>query len=332
MSQPTKFNWKKLTHFQPKYFPYKILFQEESNLLIAVPFSIPTNADNKNQYIIYKYLFYNNSWKEYNIEPPKQFNKQRRIYPKAINKGYIYANTQKHEIAMITLIEETNKYKIKIIRKMHKTKEYAYGKSIIIEDEYHYISSKHTKYNLKTQEYVKLGTPANKIHNDNYRLFQLKHKLFTIIQNIKDSSYCIYQYDLEKNCSKSFSINLLKSIRIISCTPILDNKILISTTPRKTPYNNTQCAIYVYEIQTEIIKKSNITFPQTYEHEIFAINDKRRDILLTYGWINNQCKNTYIPVCLKALVRQYYTVEYLHAFNRNNEHYKIDVFHILDNC
>ena len=149
----------KLTHFQPTYFPYKILFQEESNLLIAVPFSIPTDADNKNQYIIYKYLFYNNSWKKYDIEPPKQFDKQRGIYPIAINKGYIYANTQKHEIAMITLIEETNKYRINIIRKCMKLR-YAYRTIIVKMNITIYPVS--IKFNLKTQEYVKLALQKTK--------------------------------------------------------------------------------------------------------------------------------------------------------------------------
>ena len=135
MSQ-TNSNWKKLTHFQPDYHPhYTILFQKESKSLIAVPHSIPIDIKTKSDYIIYKYVFSSNSWKQYDIEQLTESNEKRRIYPKAINKGYIYANTHKHEIAMITLINETNKYKIKIIRKMNKTKQYAYGKSIIIKDE-----------------------------------------------------------------------------------------------------------------------------------------------------------------------------------------------------
>ena len=57
-------------------------------------------------------------------------------------------------------------------------------------------------------------------------------------------------------------------------------------------------------------------------------NDEKEDILLTYGWIRNEYKDT--PVCLQRLIKKYYVKEMVHLFN-SNEHYKIDATQILNN-
>lgn len=329
MSQ-TNSNWKKLTHFQPDYHPhYTILFQKESKSLIAVPHSIPIDIKTKSDYIIYKYVFSSNSWKQYDIEQLTESNEKRRIYPKAINKGYIYANTHKHEIAMITLINETNKYKIKIIRKMNKTKQYAYGKSIIIKDEYHYISRNHNKYNLNTQKFTINPIPTKGIYFPT-TLLHVQRKLMSFVQNLQDNSYYCYEYDIKTNDSQYYPIKLPNNNYCISCTSILNGQmILISATNRS---KHDQCKIYIYEVKTKIIKKSKIKFPSKYYQYIFAINDKKKNGLLTYGWINSQYRNTYIPTCLKALIQKFCVNEILHTINRDNKHYKIDVLEIINNC
>ena len=65
---------------------------------------------------------------------------------------------------------------------------------------------------------------------------------------------------------------------------------------------------------------------------IFAVNDKRKDILVTYGWIKSECTDIYLPACIIALIQSFYSNEFLHILDDYGKHYKMEVHRVLDNC
>ena len=88
---------------------------------------------------------------------------------------------------------------------------------------------------------------------------------------------------------------------------------------------------FIYEVKTQIFKKLNIKLPKYIRmcNQIFAMNDKKRDISIVNGWIANNSNN--LPVALQLMISSYYINEFIHLMNpRTGDHYNIDVFHILN--
>ena len=297
-------------------FGYRILFQRKTKSLVAI-------LSNMNTDLIYKYLFASNSWRKYELQPPKKLNQPNLVLDGAINGDTIYSYTNKHQIAIIKLINETNKYKLQIIKKVDKNQQLEpWGTAIIIADELHYINNGHLKYNINTRE---CNTLTNKvIPYAAVGLTKVKNKLL-LFGGRKDF---VREYDIKNNHWKSLPIELFNTMHVRSCTTILNEQmILISLADQHGIFK-----IYIYEVKTKIIKKSCIKMPYAINRnpccDIFAINDEKEDILLTYGWIRNEYKDT--PVCLQRLIKKYYVKEIVHLFN-SNEHYKIDATQILNN-
>ena len=334
-------NWKRLTHYRANIGDrqcYALLFERKSKSLVAVPYNIRLNI----KVCIYKYSFSDDVWTKHEIKPTKEIYQRGKmfntftgqIYPGAINDKNIYVLTKHtNQIAMLQLIEETNEYKLQIIKKINKIYSYSIGKSIIIKDELHYISqNNHIKYNLNTQQLTVIPVSTSTCPFTT-SLIQIKHKIFAFrtITKTEDPSHHIYQYDIEDNHPQTVCIKLPKTIRgILSCTSILNEQLILISGINAIPYR--QSEIYIYEVKTEIIKKSNIKMPHINNkdilYKIYATNDAKKDMLVTYGWIRNEYRN--MPTVLQTLIRQYYIDEIVHILNSTGAHYKIDVIEILN--
>ena len=337
-------NWKQLKPFRGTEYSHWnlnshhiILFKTESQSMIAVPQQIPTWTglkDGIRYESIHKYSFCDTSWKEYkcNIQSTKASNEQRLTFPKAIHKEKIYANTNKCEIAMVKLIDEISIYTIEIIQKVNELKPARYGQGIIIEEELHLLKwyrtdsrymVRHTKYNLDTQRFSLIPIAGSGFRR-NTNLIRVKQKLITFVSRFnKNWAYhYMYEYNLKTRHSQCFPINLSQGRYCVSCTSILNEQMILITMNSKI--------IYIYEVKTKIVQKSNMNV--LCNQSIFAVKDRRKDILVTYGWIRSTCTNIYVPACITALIEHFFTNEYLHIINDDAEHYKIEVHRILNNC
>ena len=97
-------------------------------------------------------------------------------------------------------------------------------------------------------------------------------------------------------------------------------------------YNCEDCnSIYIYERKTQILKKLNIKLPRK-NNQIFAINDRNRSISAICGWIRIEQRklNKCWPECLTGMVNIYFMDAVLHTINCKGDHYKIEVFEILN--
>ena len=329
MPHPTLSNTK-LSQFPhlTRFHQYKIILQKETKSLIVVPPLIyDCYAEN---IIIYKYLFSDNTWKEYEVQPTKKWHGSRSIYTGAINKNRIYLYTNNHEIMMLELMGKTNKYKLEIIQNMNKFYElnvYEYESPIMINDELHYIADKHIKYNINTQIFkIALTSPITKIINDQ-SLIRIKDKLMLFGESMHHRN--IYEYDITKHSWRCLAVTLPTGIWVVCCTPILNGQIILISVIdyNKLVKNNT---IYIYEVNKQIIKPSNIKLPRK-TIQIFAINNQKENILVTYAWIKIQCKkcNIQLPQCLYLLISKFCFDEILHGITRDCNHYRMNVFEIF---
>lgn len=335
--QKTTFNlWTKLKNLPYKthcYHQYRILFQRATKSLVFVPHEISNN--NKTEYVIYKYLFSKNSWKKYEIQTTKTWNGSRLIYPGAINENKIYSYTDKHEIIMLQLIDNTNKYTFNIIKNIKEIDGlHPYGTSIFVNDDFHYIANKHIKFNINSQilEIVP-GSSVSQIQNGK-GLTRIKDKL--ILFRVTNNIYIhrnIYEYDIKKQSWQTLSTSLPMALWILSCATILNGQIILIS---GIDYNQDDESnnIYIYEVKRKVIKKSNVKFTSEHENQIFTINDEKKDMLLTHGWIRIQCQsfNVHLPECLFRMINSYCINEFVHTINTIGHHYKINILEILNNC
>ena len=301
---------------------YNILFNEKCKLLIAVPPRLLSQLEAEDK--IYKYIFYDNKWLGYEIQQIKTTNSWRSTNPQSNNKNKIYL-FDNDKIVMFELMNERKKCKliIKNLNKIYKLKGCA--ASIMIKDELHCIADKHFKYNTNTQiSKIVLNSPVPEIENGK-SLIQVKDKLMLFGGCMQYRH--IYEYDVKINCWRCLPVKLPIGVWVNSCAMMLSDPIVLifaTDYTKSSPRNN----IYIYEIKTQVIKKSNIKCPEL-DNQIFVINDHKT----ACGWIRIQCENLNLqpwPEYLMLLVNRYLMYEVLHTINTSCAHYKLDLRQILN--
>ena len=81
-----------------------LTFKSDCKSLIALPNILRKDS----KVVMYKYCFGSDYWQKYEVEVPKRLYDQRILLPGAINRNKIYSLTNKSEIVMFELINETN--------------------------------------------------------------------------------------------------------------------------------------------------------------------------------------------------------------------------------
>ena len=326
MSKKRSFFWRILKHIpepvKRQFRRYRLLFQRKNELLIALPcfLSFTTQAN-----VIWIYSFSGNSWQKYQIQGP--WFDSRFIYPGAIIKNKIYSYSTPNEIVMFELLHGREQCKYNIINTNWIHKLHTNGASVMIGDEFHYIANKHIKYNINTQIYEFVpSAPVLKIINEK-SLMRIKDKLVLFGASMHYRN--IFEYNIKENCWRCLPVTLPSGAWVVSCTPILNGQMILIATD--------DSSIYIYEVNKQILKKSNVKLPTKngvrVDNEIFAINNQRKDILVTWGWIRIEHEHSkLVPKCLIALIKAYYLNEFLHTINSFGEHYRINVFQILNCC
>lgn len=296
----------RLSNFPHPTSQYTILFEKETKSLIAVPYRISDE--------VYKYSFCGKKWVKYKIQ---------QTYSKTLHENNAYLCIDDHKIIIVELQRRENKSKLQRFNNITHT----HATCIMVENYLHYITDKHVKYNTNTNSYSFVdNAPAFKVINEN-SLIRIKDKLLLIGGSMRYRS--IYEYHIKNNFWRCLSVKFPSGVWVVSCTPILSGKIILISAMEYTfeDCNN----IYIYERNTQILQKSNIKLLSA-NNQIFAISDRNRSILATYGWIRikqrklNQC----LPECLIAMINRYCMDDVLHAINCEGHHYKIEVFKILN--
>ena len=295
---------KRLNFPKPNQFIYyDVLFEKESKSLIAIRGNICYGE------LVYKYLFSNDSWMDYTI-------------PKTMR-----SSINDHKILLLQLSTNRNKCKLKTYYNTYKFGTLSPSTEpacIMIEDCFHYIADKHIKYNINTKKYELVSNaPMLKVFNKK-SLIRIKDKLMIIggTTNYRN----IYEYDINKNRWRRLSAKLPSNIWVASCTHILNGQIILISAMN---YNsNMDCNnIYIYEVNTQIINKSKINLPLN-KNQIFAINTQNSSIV-AHSWTRNL--DFYFPTYLIKTIQHFCIDEVLHTINTMGDHYKIDVFKILNN-
>ena len=316
MSKTTPDLWTRLSVFPGEFKDYTILFQTES--LIAIPFLFWYGCDKYD--IIYKYSFSKDTWMEY----PIKMKNHGVINLGVAHKSKIYLCTNNSKIVIMELINGTNKYKE--IKKLNKPPEtHNLGEPVIVDDDFHYIADKHIKYNSKTKISEIVPNAPMRKHTTMRNVIQVKDKLILFESSMLHPN--IHEYDIKTNCWRCLSISVPFALWPICCTPILYGQIILIINATR----NTRNIIYIYELKKQIITESKVQLSKD-DNQIFSMNDQKKDILITDGWIRNTVEvlNIYLPVYLIQIIENYYINEDLLVMNRLGNLFKIDVFEILN--
>ena len=307
-----------------------LTFKSDCKSLIALPNILRKDS----KVVMYKYCFGSDYWQKYEVEVPKRLYDQRILLPGAINRNKIYSLTNKSEIVMFELINEANKCNIKIIENVNENLEMCTpGAAILIKDTFRGIPINHFKYNIKTEKLDVVVGPLHQYYrNSNLVRIRIKDKLLLFVSSKYVPYLFIQEYDIKNDFWQCLSNKLSKSFHIMSWTSILNGQMILISGTGQFPDKDT--VILIYEIKTKRLKKSNIKFSMIGRNYLYAMNDKKMDILSINAWIKHQCRNSNIrwPECLKGIVINFFIKEFVHVINSNGEHCKIDVFKISNNC
>ena len=322
----TKFNrfswpWTKLKSI-PTYSMFHVSYDKESQSLIAIPIFMDA--------VIFKYSFSKDLWEEYTIQPINQTLITVKILA-TIKDNKIYLISQNEQLVVLELMKHTNRCTIQFIqnpnflKNLFKLPSRAYYATTSIQDEFYYISNKHfIKYNIKTNKHQILRNSSMQ-HTDRKSIIPVKNKLILFCQ-IDWVILSIQQYNIKNNHWKLLPVKSSYNIRIILATTILRQQMILIVA-QDSPLHY---FLAVYEIQSKTLTRKAINLPQPCTN-LFAVNDKNKDILITKTWIQNQFKKQ-IPACIEAMITKYYINEMIHIIGNNNRHYQLDVIQILNNA
>ena len=327
MSGNTSMLWTKLKDIpELVYRTHRILFERQTQSLVIVPRLVAFDSQKD---VIYKYLFSQNLWQKYTIERPSCA--YRIQSAGVVTKNKIYSYSDNKELIRFELINRVKKCNMEILDSNCIYEFNDNGASVMIEDEFHFIADKHIKYNVNTKKYEFVpSAPMFEIINVN-SLIRIKDKLILFGSGMHYRN--IFEYDIKKNLWRCLSNLLPIRVCAVSCTPILNGQMILISGDDGTGIKFRVNRLYIYDPKKQILKKVNIKLPLN-GNKIFAMNDQKKDLSVTYGWIRNQCENLNlnVPECLILLIKAYYVNEFMHTINVGGEHYRIDVSQILTHC
>ena len=316
MPQKTTHPWTKVRSikdfFTDKQQKFATLFDRKYKSLVFIPYSVGSAKK------ICKYSFPTGSVTTTQIQ-------HGFVYPTTINENKIYTIWGKNNLMIVEITNNETRFTSKFLTNLYALGLFKdpYSSFKIIQDQIYCITANHfIKYNVNTRKHQVL--PNSSILNYfGASLTQVKNKLI-LFGKIDHKTPSIQQYDIINNYWEILPVKLPKEIRFMSTTTILNQQMILILGIDIDPY------IFIYEIKTNIFKKSDIKLPKKC-NQIFAMNDKKRDNLIAEAWFRKECQNLYIPLCLKRTICKYYINEIIHSTNTVGNLHKIDVFVILNN-
>ena len=268
----------------------------------------------------------------------------------AINSNKMYVCSRKHNKMAILEMKGLNEYKWQIDDYAHYRIASA-AKSIIINNELHIIGggghgrhgrNGHLKYN-QTQRRFELLHYLVDIMNIrriiDHKIVQIKSKVYVMGgYNVGTRRFSdgIHEYDIINNSWSTLKITLPKPMGKFGCTTAI-NKQYVLLFGGKRPDKNISNEIWIYTVHDKSFKKSRMKCPKKSPYRAFAINNRNKDELVTFGYVRNIWKiyeiddHLFPPQYLIRIIFNFYWREYVHLFEDQSVtvHWRIDVFDII---
>ena len=147
----------------------------------------------------------------------------------------------------------------------------------------------------------------------------------------------VHQYNINSNKWSKLQSKMPKKLEFIVSTSVLNGQFVLI-------FGGSECDgtrqddIYIYSVNDESFKLSNVKCPESGHYQAMSIKDKQKDNVTTFGFIRSEWSkcmmsdHLFPPQYLIQIICGYYAEEFVHLFNiHSSKHYKMDVFYII-NC
>ena len=94
--------------------------------------------------------------------------------------------------------------------------------------------------------------------------------------------------------------------------------------------------ILIYSVRDNTFRDSRIKCPKIGHYQALAVNDRKQDEIITFGYIRNKWReyeindNPFPPHYLIKIICAYFWNEWIHLFDNSGDHFKIDVLKLFD--
>ena len=263
-------------------FNSSIVFDSKNNSLYAIV----------QHHGLLQYSFDNNLW---TCKLATSFPYDISYRPVAIDceQRKIYLNHKPGSIAMFT-IGNDNQTKLEMIDNVVHI-ETGYGSTgIMIRDEFHIIGGdgdKHLKYYPSTQKAEVLHKVSSILDAGccyHLRSVKIGDKVLLFGgNNFDDQDWrMIHQYNIIENAWSKIDCQLPVPLNGFGCTAVLNGQFVVLFGGES--HDTAQDDIYIYSTRDQIFTKSNIKCPAKADYQAFAICDRKRDELSTFGFMRDE--------------------------------------------
>lgn len=259
------------------------------------------------------------------------------------NQRKIMLNYGQGSIAVFEL-NDSDVVKLNIISDLAIGK-FTDSRAIIINHEFHiigagkWLNKKHIKYDLNAQTIKvlhKFMDIFDLSHIGDHEIVRINNKILMFGGYDGDHFLNnVYEYSIETN--KWIQLNCIMPKRMIGfgCVPILNEEYVALFGGGDDVEVDDD--IFIFSVQNKTFEQSKIKCPLAANFRAFAFNDRKKDKIITFGYMRDvwkQCKINDIffpPEYLVKIIYGYYWNEFVHLFtNDNADHYIIDILALLD--
>eukprot|EP01084_Bolivina_argentea_P214745 364550_1 len=344
----------------PHSSKFAVAFDNTTNELYVIRQNIEDDG-------LFKYLFANDEWIKYTIEPPLNLKRHHSYRDCTAPTAAII--TQKN---LIYLHDDTFNAKIKLFHnknhgKLEGIKCPWMGSApnmTVINNECHIIGDNtHFKYNEHTNRFIFLGPICDSDSDNDIEIEWVENPGFANVKDRKilmfggqnnDNEFefnytdSIYECDLTNNEYQwtKLDVKLPDSGYMgFGCTAILDGKYVLVMGGQGVEDGGGWATreIHIYSVPDQTFRKSKIICPEAGQFKAITVSDKKKDEIITFGYIRSVWKECDIndqlfpPQYLVRIISKYYFDEFVHLFSSSFDynpgvHWKISVFDIIDQC
>ena len=144
----------------------------------------------------------------------------------------------------------------------------------------------------------------------------------------------IYEYDTSNDIWTNLKVKMPEKLSFFGCTSILYNKYVVLFGGR---YKKKKDSIWIYSVCDRTFKESKLLCPRKGCFRAFTISDRKRDEMVTFGFVRIKWKECGIndhlfpPQYLIRIIHYYFLNEHIHLFDISEEggHWKIDALNII---
>ena len=269
----------------------------------------------------------------------------------AINgrENILYILNQQGAVAILKLNQQMKPLEWDIKIKLSKSSRIRTLNSIVVDNTIHIINMnddniEHIVYNCKNNNFVVLNNNLKHILNatqiEGAQLISASNNAILMIGGFQITEFHEYNFINEKWLK--LKIKIPHPMYNFGCTTIINNQYIAifgGCKKREDDHLNWYYTneIWIYSVYDKTFKKSNVKCPKQDEYKAFTVNNKKRDEIITFGFIRDQWRQCSLniqllpPNYLIRLINSYYLNEWIHLFTnyRRKSHWMIDSFKLV---